>query len=225
MGGVPPREAVRAGLRALSPTQGRIDQVKRVSAAGGARPPGRRPRRTRSVGGLASLASLSRAPRQALAVPPRGQPDDEQAGVAARLEHALLAGRCQQRLGRDAEDALDGERAVREEAARIALALLRHCGGACEPERRLVGPREPGAELDRRPVVLGPAERDEHGALRRRVPRNEQRHVAGRFREDGGELLVGSSLGEELVGASASRSVDVELGCEPSQVLRRALST
>ena len=40
VGGVPPRAAVRAGLRDLSPTQGRIDQVKRVSAAGGARPPG-----------------------------------------------------------------------------------------------------------------------------------------------------------------------------------------
>ena len=58
---VPPWAALRAGLCQLSASQGRIDQVKRVSAAGGARPPGRRPRRTSSVGGGASLASLRRA--------------------------------------------------------------------------------------------------------------------------------------------------------------------
>ena len=51
VGGVSPRAAVRAGLCELRSSQGRIDQVKRVSAAGGASPPGRRPRRTSSVGG------------------------------------------------------------------------------------------------------------------------------------------------------------------------------
>ena len=71
------------------------------------------------------------------------------------------------------QDALDGERAVREQAARVALALLRHGGGTREPERDVVRARKPRAELDRRPVVLGPSERNEHGALGRRVPRNE----------------------------------------------------
>ncbi len=85
--------------------------------------------------------------------------------------------------------------------------------------------REPRAELDRRPVVVGPAERDEHGALGRRVPRNEQRHVAGRLREDGRELLVGSSLGQELVGGVGEQEIDVELGGEPSQLLHPAPST
>ena len=56
-----PRALLRAGLRELSPAHGRIDQVKCVSAGGGARPPGRRPRRTSSVGGAASLASRRRA--------------------------------------------------------------------------------------------------------------------------------------------------------------------
>ncbi len=69
--------------------------------------------------------------------------------------------------------------------------------------------------------MLGPSERDEHGALGRRVPRNEQRHVAGRLREDGSELLVGSSLGQELVGGVGEQEIDVELGGEPSQLLTR----
>ena len=116
-------------------------------------------------------------------MPPRRQPDDEQADVAARVQHALLAGLSQQRLGRDAQDALNSECAVREQAARVALALLRHCGGPGEPERHTVGARKPGAELDRRPVVLGPSEGNEHGPFRRRFSRNEQRHVAGRPRK------------------------------------------
>ena len=116
-------------------------------------------------------------------MPPCRKSRHEQAGVAARLPHALLARWSQQRLSGDAEDPLDGERAVREQAARVAPAVLRHCGGACEPERRIGGARKPRAELDRRPVVLGPSERDEHGALGRRSSRNEQRHVAGRPRK------------------------------------------
>ena len=154
-------------------------------------------------------------------MPPRRQPDDEQAGVAARLQHALLARRGQQRLGRDAQDPLDGERAVREQAARVALALLRHRGGACEPERRAIGAREPRAELDRRPVVLGPSERDEHRALGRRVTGTSSATSHGRLLEEGGELLVGSSVGEELVGGVGEQELDVELGREASQFLAR----
>ena len=110
---------------------------------------------------------------------------------------------------------------MRKQAARVAPAALRYCGGACEPERRIVGAREPRAELDRRPVVLGPSEGDEDGARRRRVPSSEQGHVAGRLRKYGGEQLVGSSLGQELVGGVGEQEIDVELGCEPSQLLTR----
>ena len=45
----------------VRPAQGRIDQVNRVKVAGGARPPGRSPRRTSNVGAAASRASISRA--------------------------------------------------------------------------------------------------------------------------------------------------------------------
>ena len=185
---------------------------RRREAAGTETPPHEQRRRS----GLSGEPEAGCA--ETLAVPPRRQPDDEQAGVAARLQHALLARRSQQRLGRDAQDPLNGERTVREQAARVAPAMLRHCRGTCEPERHIGGTREPRAELDRRPVVLGPAERDEHGALGRRVPRNEQRHVAGRLLEEGSQLLVGSSLGQELVGGVGEQEIDVELGGEPSQL-------
>ena len=137
VGGVPPGPAVRAGLREPEPDSGADrpgearERGRRSEAAGAETPP----HEQRGRGGLSGEPEAGRA--EALAVPPRRQPDDEQTGVAARLQHALLARRSQQRLGRDAEDALDGERAVREQAARVAPALLRHCGGTCEPERRI----------------------------------------------------------------------------------------
>ena len=154
-------------------------------------------------------------------MPPRREPDDEQAGVAARLEHAVLARRRQQRLGRDAQDALDGERAVREQAARVALALLRHGGGAREPERRTVRRARATRRARPPPSRARPLRTGRARALGRRVPRNEQRHVARRLLEDGGELLVGSSLGQELVGGVGEQELDVELGREPSQLLAR----
>src|SRR5262249_32137813 len=122
-------------------------------------------------------------------MPPRREPDDEKAGFAARLQHAPLARLSQQRLRPGAPGPLAGPRAVRERAAGVAPAVFRDCGGTCEPEWRMVGAREPGAELDGRPVVLGPSEGDEHGTLGRRVPTGEQRHVAGRLRKEGTELL------------------------------------
>ena len=221
VGGVPPRAAVRAGLRDLSPTQGRIDQVKRVSAAGGARPPGRRPRRTSSVGGVASLASLRRAgPRPSrchlVDSPTTSRPASRLASSMPSSPGGVSSGSAEMPRTRWTASAPC-------ESRRLASRLP--CSGtAAAPASRSgasLGAREPRAELDRRPVVLGPSERDEDGALRRRVPRNEQRHVAGRLREDGSELLVGSSLGQELVGGVGEQEIDVELGGEPSQLLTR----
>ena len=78
-----------------------------------------------------------------------------------------------------------GRRARRARAGGSRLACpVRRRGGAREPERHPVGARKPRAELDRRPVVLGPSERDENRAVGRRVPGNEQRHVARRLGEE-----------------------------------------
>ncbi len=158
-------------------------------------------------------------------MPPRRQPHDDEAGVAARLEHPVLARLGQQRLGRDAQDALDGESTVREQTARVALPLLRHGGRTNQPERHAVRLREPRAELDGRPVVLAAAERDEHGALGRLASGDDQCDVAGGLLEERGELLVGSSLYKELVGSLRDEEIDVELGGEAGQVARRARST
>jgi hypothetical protein len=151
-------------------------------------------------------------------VPPCRQADDEQTRVAARLEHALLARLRQQRLGRDAEDALHGERAVRQQAARVAPALLGDGSGTCQTQRRTVGMGKPGAELDRSPVVLGSSERNEDRALAHPT-RDEQRDVAGGVREDRGELHVGHSFGQQLVGSIDEQELDVELGRESSKLL------
>src|SRR6266511_1012231 len=149
-------------------------------------------------GGAGFFGEPEASRAETLALPSRREPDDEQTGFAARLQNAFLTRRCQQRLGRDAQDALNGERAVREQAARVALALLRHRGCTCKPEFDAVGASEPGAELDRRPVVVGSAEGDEHGTRGCRVASNEKRHVAWCLLEERRELLVGSPLGQEL---------------------------
>ena len=201
--------------------QGRIDQVKRVSAAGGARPPGRRPRRTSSVGGAASRASLRRAgPRPSrchrVDSPTTSRPASRLASSMPSSPGGVSSGSAEMPRTRWTASAPC-------ESRRLASRLP--CSGtAAAPASRSgasVGARKPRAELDRRPVVLGPSERDEHGAFGRRVPRNEQRHVAGRLRKEGGELLVGSSLGQELVGGVGEQEIDVELGREPSQFLAR----
>ena len=81
-------------------------------------------------------------------MPPCREPDGEQASVAARLQHAVLAGGSEQRLGRDSEDALHREHTVRKQAARVAPAVLGHRGGTCEPQRRTNPPVSTQVYLD-----------------------------------------------------------------------------
>ena len=221
VGGVPPGSALRAGLRDLSRAQARIDQVKRVRLAGGARPPGRRPRRTSSVGGVASRASRRRAapsPSRCHLV------DSPTTSVpASRLASSMPSSPGGVRSGSAEMPRTRWTASAPCESRRLASRLP--CSGtAAAPASRSgtrVGAREPGAELDRGPVVLRPSERDEHRSLGRRVPRDEERHVAGRLLEQGRELLVGSAVVEELVRGLGEEEVDVELGREPSELLTR----
>ena len=176
------RTAVRAGLRDLSPTQRRIDQVKRVSAAGGA-PEGRSPRRTSSVGGMASWASLRRAgtrPSWCHRVdnPTTSRPASRLASSMPSSPGGVSSGSAEMPRTRWTASAPCESRRL---ASRLPCSRYR--GGPCEPERRIRGAREPRAELDRRPVMLGTPERDERGPFGCRVPGNEQRHVAGRLRK------------------------------------------
>ena len=133
VGGVPPGSTVPPGLRGRSPTQGRIRPGEAVSAGGGARPPGRRPRRTSRVGGVASQASLRRSgPRPSrchlVDSPTTSRP-------ASRLASSMPSSPGEpQRLGRDAQDPLDRERAMRKQAARVAC--LPCSGTAAAPASR-----------------------------------------------------------------------------------------
>ena len=134
VGGVPSRPTVRPCLSGLTPHSG----TDRPGEPGQALPwceatwPQPPPHEKRRRAGIPRESEPCRT--QSLAVPPRRQPDHEQTGVAARLQHALVARRGQQRLGRDAQDPLDRERPVREQAAGVAR---RPCSGtAAAPASR-----------------------------------------------------------------------------------------
>ena len=102
---------------------------------------------------------------------------------------------------------------MREETARVSLAVFRDRGRARETDRRTGRASKPRAELDRGPVVLRSTERDEYGvALQdRRVARNEERDVAGGVAEEERELLVRRPGGNQLVGRIREQKVDVDL--------------
>ena len=131
-------------------------------------------------------------------------------------------GASQERLGRDAQQPLNGERRAWERR-RLAsrLPCSRHRRRAREPERHAVRACQPGTELDGGPVVLRPAEGDDDGASGSCVSGNEERDVAGRLVEERRQLLVGSPLGEEPVGRVRKQQLDVELTGEPRQLLPR----
>ena len=118
-------------------------------ASGRARPPGRRPLRTSSVGGRA----FARAPTG------RGQPPPDAtcstgrrraASPLRRLDHPVVPGLHEHGLGRNSRDLLDDQRRTGEKTARIATAGLGRCRGSENPEGQRERIGQPGGELDRR---------------------------------------------------------------------------
>ena len=191
-----------------------IDQVKRVRLSPGASPPGRKPRLTRTTGGRASTASASRTGpspslRQRLFSPTTTS--RRRGGRRKELSRARLD---EQRFGHHAKRQLDGERGVREQAARVAAA--RSLAGTSEEQRYLERGRRPGAELDRRPVVLGPDERHEHRPGASLVADNH-RDVARRAREQLGDHRVTQKIRRRV----DEHEVDVLLGSEADEVACR----
>ena len=67
-----------------APRRQPADHVKRVSARGGASPPGRRPRRTSTTGAVALRAIVDAGGAQAFAREAIREPDDDQRGAARR---------------------------------------------------------------------------------------------------------------------------------------------
>ena len=182
---VPPRHA--AALGALSQVaSGWIVQVNRVSCPAGARPPGRSPRRTSSVAPSSRATSAERAGPKPFLLPAARQPDDDESHAGGRSGERARIGGDEQRLGGDAHGALNGERRAGEQPARVAPAAIAR--RAREHEAAASRHRQPGAELDRRPVVLRARERDEHGPFGR--PSDEDPDIAGRFGEDRPEASI-----------------------------------
>ena len=118
------------------------------------------------------------------------------------------------RFGCHTERSLYRERCISQEPAGVAGARYIVSGRADDLERGLLRSREPGAELDRGPVVLIACEGDEHWPGRYDLARNEDADVAGRSREQGAQLGI---LDECRWGVDENQ-VDVLLCGDPDQV-------
>ena len=167
-----PRAALPASYRgqlrdrrppASSSTPG-DDQVKRVDVAARRERAGphaaadEQDRRRRRLGDL-----RPRRP-EALLRQRSDRPITSSPAPAARLDDALAPALGDDRLGRDAGVLLHEQAGVAEQA-RTRLALLGLARRAEQLQRRAGRRRDPRAQLERRPVVLGAAERHDHAAL------------------------------------------------------------
>ena len=86
--------------------------------------------------------------------------------------------------------------------------------------------RQPGADLDRGPLVLGPTERYDDGTVgvdagALPLMGDQHCHVAGHVREDDGEVGVEHSLVEERGGGAEKDEVDFLVGCQHHEILTR----
>ena len=137
-------------------------------------------------------------------------PTTTSAASSAACDEPLRAGFDEQRLGGYAEGALCRERGAREQAAGVAVDLSR----AGEAERNVQGACEPGAELDRRPVVLGSSERHEHGPGGQCVVAGDEHADVARSR---GENGAGRRIVERRRDRRAQEEVDVLLRRKPDE--------
>ena len=192
------------------------DQLKRVSASGGASVPGRTPRRTSSTGHGASRTSRVRA----APMPSRCQRSERPVTTAAApgggLEHAVGAGAGEHRLGAHAGAALERERRVGEQAARVAPALRRRPRRAASPRHRRATPRapRPPSRARCRRTARGP------GPGSTGAPPATSATSQAAARSDGGELGVEPPV----LGRREQQDRRVLLGREPHRVLARRLA-
>ena len=148
-----------------------IDQVKRVRLSCGARPPGRGPRWTSTTGGR---AADERTPSSAdsLSTPARRDARDDDARGLDRRDECLLRRLREERRRLDARPRA-APRATRRRAAgwRRAASVR----GSASSRRAVSGALrarcEPRSQLERRPVVLAAAERNEDSGSRREIDR------------------------------------------------------
>ena len=128
------------------------------------------------------------------------------------------------RLDDDAGHGLHHERCSAEQSARVAAAAHAIRRGADQPQRRAAGARYPSGELDRRPVVLDPAERHDDRERRRvawRAVRQQDRDVAGRVAEDRAEVAIGPPTIEQVWRGIDEEEVDVLLSRQQDRIVSR----
>ena len=153
-------QAGRIGGRPEKPAD---DHVNRVTSLAGASAPGRVPRRTNSTGATPARAIAARVSPRPSALPAAGEADDEQAGAREHVDQRLAPAR----LGKDR---LRGNTRV---LAHQEAGIVEHAADLA-PVLGPIPPRPGGAagrpcwtratrQLERRPVVLLPAERDRTG--------------------------------------------------------------
>ena len=146
-----------------------------------------------------------RAPDRAEAAAPPGRRQTEHERVRAVRggDQRIGPGLDEQRLGVDADGALDRDRRGREQPGGVGR-LGRVGAAQREQPQRLAGRRgEPRAELDRRPVVLAAAEPDEDGAACRA---RAARRTAARRRPASARAARRARRGSGSCGSSASAS-------------------
>ena len=164
--------------------------MKRVPLSRGARPPGRGPPWTSSVGERA-LRTSDRLAEPMPSSRHRGETtehDDRRRFDGGDERWVARLG--EQRIRGDAHDALDSERSICEQPARVPPAQTHVCLRPDQPKRQIHCRGEPGGELESRPVVHTAAERNEDSLATRPVGRRacEQSDVGGRALEQRGDI-------------------------------------
>ena len=162
---------------------------------------------------------------QALLAPALGQPDQEQVGSGGRRDDPGPPG-LSHRCGRGhAGELLSEQRRVGQHVPGM-LALRGLAAGPEQLERGAGRRAQPRCELERGPVVLGPAERDDHarpGCGRHRLPLagHQHGHVARRLPEDLADVAPGDAVSKQRAPAVQQHQVDLVATRKPHQVAPR----
>jgi hypothetical protein len=153
----------------------------------------------------------------ALCSPAVGQADDEQTGVARAFEDAFLAGGNENRLGHGSDHLLHEQGRAGEKPARVAASRSGVGFRSEEPERGSERLREPGGQLDRRPVVFDSSERGHDRPGRDLTTPDEHRNVARGMFEDNLEVLGERTL-DQAQRCIGQDEIDIVLFGEPDGV-------
>ena len=161
---------------------------------------------------------LRSRPAQPLASPALGETDYEQPRALRERHHSSAARRREKRLGSDAGGPLDDQRRIGEKAAGVAPVLSG--AGGCTHQLQCLSRRasDPGAELERCPVVLGRSERhDDRPGAERTSRLDEHCDVARGARKDVAKLRV-----EWNARSIDQDQIDVVLAFEADEVIARS---